>query len=376
MSKYLLYQLIFILLCGSFSLAKPRGRVRDFGIRIGHYPPGEYNAITDVRGVKVGHTTIISGENIRTGVTAILPYDGNIFQNKVPAAMVIGNGFGKMTGYSQVEELGNIETPIVLTNTLSVPVAADALIDFTLSFPENQAVRSVNPIVGETNDGRLNDIRGRHVTKEHVLTAIKTAASGPVTEGCAGAGTGTICFGYKGGIGSASRILPEEDGGYSVGVLVQTNFGGDLTVAGIPVGYLLSKQEGGDSGDGSCMIIVATDAPLTSRNLKRLGKRALFGLARTGGNCSNGSGEYVIAFSTREELRESYRRGTEFLQNNRELRNDRLTPLFEAVIEATEEAVLNSLFQAETMRGKDRYTVPALPVRETVKILKQHGVIN
>ncbi|MGC9364460.1 MAG: P1 family peptidase [Fidelibacterota bacterium] len=368
--------MIFILLCGCFSLAKTRGRVRDFGIRIGHYPTGEYNAITDVRGVRVGHSTIISGENIRTGATAILPYDGNIFQNKVPAAIVIGNGFGKMTGYSQVEELGNIETPIILTNTLSVPVAADALIDFTFSFQENQAVRSVNPIVGETNDGRLNDIQGRHVTKEHVLAAIKTAASGPVTEGCAGAGTGTICFGYKGGIGSASRILPEEDGGYTVGVLVQTNFGGDLTVAGIPVGHLSSKQDGGGSGDGSCMIIVATDAPLTSRNLKRLGKRALFGLARTGGNCSNGSGEYVIAFSTCEELREPYQRGSEFLLNNRELRNDRMTPLFEAVIEATEEAVLNSLFQAETMRGKERYTVPALPVHEVVKILKQHGVIN
>jgi len=375
-SKYLLYQLIFTLLCGCFSLAQTRGRVRDFGIRIGNYPTGRYNAITDVSGVKVGHTTIISGKNIRTGVTAILPYEGNIFQNKVPAAMVIGNGFGKMTGYSQVEELGNIEAPIILTNTLSVPVAADALIDFTFSFQENQAVRSVNPIVGETNDGHLNDIQGRHVTKEHVLTAIKTAASGPVIEGCVGAGTGTICFGYKGGIGSASRVLPEEDGGYTIGVLVQTNFGGTLTVAGIPVGRILSEKKVDSSGEGSCMIIVATDAPLTSRNLKRLGKRALFGLARTGGNCSNGSGEYVIALSTCKNLRESYRRGSEFFLDNTELRNDRMTPLFEAVIEATEEAILNSLFQAITMTGKDGYTIKALPVNETVKILKKHGVIN
>jgi D-aminopeptidase len=352
------------------------GRISDFGIKIGVYETGKNNAITDVAGVKVGQTTLIEGDNIRTGVTAILPYEGNIFQNKIPAAIYIANGFGKLAGYSQVEELGEIETPIILTNTLSVPTAADALIDFTLSFKENNNVRSVNPVVGETNDGQLNDIRGRHVTKQHVLDAIKNAKQGVVEEGCVGAGTGTICFGFKGGIGTASRKISDADGGYTVGVLVQTNYGGDLTIAGVPIGRELQKKETENSGDGSCMIVVATDAPITSRNLKRLARRAMFGLAKTGGNCSNGSGEYVIAFSTNEEMRISYLRGTKFYVENKELRNDRMTPLFEAVIEATEEAILNSIFQAKTTNGQNGYSVPSLPIRETLEILKSYTVIK
>ena len=258
-------------------------------------------------------------------------------QQKVPAAIYIANGFGKLTGYSQVEELGNIETPVILTNTLSVPTAADALIDHTYSYEINRrTIRSINPVVGETNDGYLNDIQGRHVTKEHVLEAIINAEDGAVQEGSVGAGTGTICFGYKGGIGTSSRVLPEDDGGYTIGVLVQTNFGGNLKVAGIPVERELESMKETDSKDGSCMVVVATDAPITYRNLRRLAKRATFGIAGTGGHYSNGSGEYVIAFSTAEELRIPHQRGERFLWNSNELRNDRMAPLFEAVIEATE----------------------------------------
>lgn len=367
--------LIMLLILASSCLAQSK-RVEDYGIRIGVYKKGPRNTITDVAGVKVGQTTLIKGDDIRTGVTAILPYEGNIFQNKVPAAIYVANGFGKLAGYSQVEELGEIETPIILTNTLSVPTAADALIDFTLSFKENNNVRSVNPVVGETNDGQLNDIRGRHVTKQHVLDAIKNAKQGVVEEGCVGAGTGTICFGFKGGIGTASRKISDADGGYTVGVLVQTNYGGDLTIAGVPIGRELQKKETENSGDGSCMIVVATDAPITSRNLKRLARRAMFGLAKTGGNCSNGSGEYVIAFSTNEEMRISYLRGTKFYVENKELRNDRMTPLFEAVIEATEEAILNSIFQAKTTNGQNGYSVPSLPIKETLEILKSYTVIK
>ena len=267
----------------------------------------------------VGHKTIIKNDDARTGVTAILPYEGNIFQNKVPAAIYIANGFGKLTGISQVEELGNIETPIILTNTLSVPTAADALIDYTLTFEENKDVRSVNPVVGETNDGSLNNIQARYVKKEDVLNAIKNAKSGAVEEGNVGAGTGTICFGFKGGIGTSSRVLPEKDGGYTVGVLVQTNFGGNLMIAGVPIEEELNKMNSHNSGDGSVMIIVATDAPLESRNLKRLAKRALSGIARTGGNCSNGSGEYAIAFSTAEDLRSSYEQGREIFRRRRRI---------------------------------------------------------
>ena len=351
-------------------------RARELGIQTGFMNTGKYNAITDVKGVKVGQFTLIKDDNVRTGVTAILPHSGNIFQSKVPAAIYIANGFGKLTGYSQVEELGNIETPIILTNTLSVPMAADALIDYTFTFAENNNVRSVNPIVGETNDGRLNDIRGRHLNKEHVLTAIKTAKTGPVEEGAMGAGTGTICFGYKGGIGTTSRVLSETQGGYVIGALVQTNFGGNLTISGIPVGKELRSEDSESTGDGSCMIVIATDAPITYRNLRRLAKRATFGLARTGGNCSNGSGEYVIAFSTAKELRVPYQRGESFLLQNNELRNDHMTPLFEAVIEATEEAIYNSLFTAKTTTGNNGITINALPLEKTINILNKYNRLN
>lgn len=366
---------VLLILMSEVCLAQS-GRVRDFGITIGIYEPGEQNSITDVQGVAVGHSTIIEGNDIRTGVTAIIPHQQNIFQNKVPAAVYVANGFGKLTGYTQIKELGNLETPIILTNTLSVPTAADALIDYTLSFEENKSVRSVNPLVGETNDGFLNDIQGRHVAKSHILDAIKNVSTGLVNEGSVGAGTGTICFDYKGGIGTASRKLPQEKGGFTIGVLVQTNFGGDLTIAGIPVGRELKKSASENSGDGSCMIIVATDAPLTSRNLERLAKRSVFGIAKTGGNCSNGSGEYVIAFSTNESLRISNYGGTDFYSGGEELRNDRMTPLFEAVIEATEEAILNSLFMANNITGKNGNSVKALSIDQVINILKHHKVIE
>src|SRR5688572_27010915 len=283
-------------------------RPRALGIEIGIFPTGKLNAITDVQGVSVGHITVLKGDSVRTGVTAILPHTGNIFQQKVPAAIYVGNGFGKLAGYSQVEELGNLETPIVLTNTLSVPIAMDAVIDYTLTQKLNREVRSVNAVVGETNDGYLNDIRGRHVTKTHVLEAIKNATPENIQEGSIGAGTGTICFGFKGGIGTASRILPKDLGGYTVGVIVQTNFGGVLEIDGVPVGeelgsYVFQKSVVAGKADGSCMMVVATDAPLDARNLKRLAKRAMMGLAKTGGIASNGSGDYVIAFSTAPGLR-------------------------------------------------------------------------
>lgn len=346
--------------------------VRELGIKIGNLEPGEFNAITDVSGVMVGHTTLIEADSIRTGVTAILPHGGNIFMHKVPAAIYIGNAFGKLIGYTQVEELGEIETPIILTNTLSVPTAANALIGHVLSTEDNiRSVRSVNPVVGETNDGALNDIQGRHVSSQDVIKAIEKAGPGLVKQGAVGAGTGTICFGYKGGIGTSSRVLSEEKGGYTIGVLVQSNYGGRLTVAGIPVGDKLKERKQLNSGDGSCMIVIATDAPLTSRNLKRLAKRAMFGIAKTGGNASNGSGEYVIAFSTAKELRIPYSSPNNNLLENKELRNDRMTPIFEAVIETTEEAILNSLFMAETMSGRNGLTVERLPVEEVLKMLKE-----
>lgn len=365
-----------ILISSICSFAQSSGRIRDHGIKIGMYETGAYNAITDVAGVTVGHVTVIENDNIRTGVTAVLPYAGNIFMQKVPAAVYVANGFGKLAGSTQIDELGNVETPVILTSTLSVPTAADALIDYTLSFEENQkSVRSVNPVVGETNDGYLNDIQGRHVTKAHVIEAITTAKSGNVAEGAVGAGTGTICFGYKGGIGTSSRVLPADYGGYTIGVLVQTNFGGNLTVAGIPVEAPLKRNPETNSGDGSCMIIVATDAPLTSRNLKRLAKRAIFGIARTGGHCSNGSGEYVIAFSTAKELRIPYFSKGQSLLSIQELRNDKITPLFEAVIEATEEAILNSMFTAKTTTGKNGRTIERLPVERVIDILKYHNIV-
>ncbi len=354
-------------------------RPRDLGISIGILPVGENNAITDVKGVTVGHVTIIKNDNIRTGVTAILPLQGNIFQQKVPAAIYIGNGFGKLAGYTQVKELGNIETPIILTNTLSVAQGLEGLIDYTLSFDENKNVRSVNGIVGETNDGGLNDIQGRHVKKDHVLDAIKKAKAGKVEEGSVGSGTGTVCFGWKGGIGTSSRLLPKDLGGYTVGVLVQTNFGGVLQIDGVPVGEALGnyafKNSIEGSVDGSCMIVVATDAPLDARNLERLAKRAMMGLGKTGGIASNGSGDYVIAFSSAEVVRVSHS-STDKLYTSSIVKNDDMSPLFLATIEATEEAIINSLFAAKTMTGRDGNSIEGLPVEKVLEIMRKAGRIK
>jgi D-aminopeptidase len=373
---YVRLLLVALLLSGWTPANAQQKNLRDYGIAIGVLPPGQWNAITDVPGVKVGQKTLASGDNIRTGVTAVLPHAGNVFQDKVPAAVYVGNGFGKLMGTTQVEELGDIETPIVLTNTLGVPVAADALIDYAFSFPGNDEVRSVNPVVGETNDGYLNDIRGRHVTRSDVLDAIRSATGGKVQQGNVGAGTGTMAFGFKGGIGTASRKLPRTLGGHTVGVLVQTNFGGVLSVDGVPIGKALHKHylsdELNDSPDGSCMIVVATDAPLDARNLERLAKRAMLGLARTGGIASNGSGDYVIAFSVNQSVRIPHESDSPMRQAT-VLRNDAMSPLFMAAIEATEEAILNSLFQASTMTGRDGHEAAALPLEEVLAIMKQHG---
>ncbi|MCH7512704.1 MAG: P1 family peptidase [Bacteroidetes bacterium] len=374
MKHLLAFYLLFIALSGFGQTQRPRVA----GITIGVLPAGKNNAITDVEGVRVGHVTRIDGSDIRTGVTAVIPHSDNVFKHKVPAAIYIGNGFGKLAGYSQVEELGLIETPIILTNTLSVAEASNALITYTLEQPANKDVRSVNPVVGETNDGYLNDIRGRHITEQDVLKAIETASAGIIPEGNIGAGTGTVCFGFKGGIGTASRKLPESLGGYTVGVLVQTNFGGVLVINGAPVGVELSKyafKNMIESVDGSCMIVVATDAPITSRNLKRLAKRTLLGMGKTGGIASNGSGDYVIAFSTHESLRESYQSESN-MTGDRELRNDQMSPLFMAAIEATEEAIINSLFAAETMRGFQGRVIEELPVQKVLDILKKYNRIN
>lgn len=351
-------------------LAQPTKRPRDYGIRFGVLPTGTLNAITDVPGVRVGQVTLQQGQTIRTGVTAILPHDGNQFQQKSPAAIYIGNGFGKLTGYSQVEELGTLETPIILTNTLSVPTAADALIDYTLAQSGNEQVRSVNAVVGETNDGFLNDIRGRHISRQHVLDALRQAKAGPVEEGNVGAGTGTVCFSFKGGIGTSSRKLPTALGGYTVGALVQTNFGGTLQIAGVPVGVALGKYDFKEKLDGSCMMVVLTDAPLDARNLKRLAKRAFMGLARTGGIASNGSGDYVIAVSTAYRLLNAT---TSTFDEVKVLRNDNVSPLFMAAIEATEEAIINSLFAARTLTGDQGHKVEELPVDKVIDVLKKAG---
>ncbi len=355
-------------------------RPRELGIHIGVLKPGTNNAITDVAGVKVGHTTLNEGEHVRTGVTVIIPHDKNIFQNKVPAAICVGNGFGKLAGSTQVEELGNIETPIVLSNTMSIAPGLDGLIDYTLSFEENKDVRSVNGMVGETNDGELNNIQGRHVKKEHVLQAIKNAKGGKVEEGSVGAGTGTICFGFKGGIGTASRVLPKDLGGYTIGVLAQTNFGGVLQIDGVPVGEELGqyayKNSIEGSVDGSCMMVVATDAPLDTRNLKRMAKRAIMGLAKTGGIASNGSGDYVIAFSTNEAIRVLYN-PKEKVMSSSYLHNDYMSPLFMATIEATEEAIINSLFAAKSVgKLKNGEEVKSLPVERVVEIMQQYNRIK
>ena len=353
-------------------LAEDRPRARQAGVVVGVLPVGKSNAITDVQGVKVGHVTLIEGEKIRTGVTAIVAHSGNLFREKVPAAIYVGNGFGKLIGSTQVQELGNIETPILLTNTLNAPLVANGLIEYMLSLPGNERVRSVNPVVGETNDGRLNDIRARVVRSQHVREAIEKAKSGPVEEGSVGAGTGTICLGFKGGIGTSSRVLPQSQGGYTVGVLVQTNFGGDLTINGAPVGRELAAKS--NNQDGSCMIVVATDAPLLHRNLKRLAKRTLLGLGRTGSFMANGSGEYVIAFSTSEQVRLSP--GQKKKVAAEQLPNNMMTPLFRAVIEATEEAVYNSLFKATTVTGINGNRADALPVEKTIEICRKYNALN
>jgi D-aminopeptidase len=357
-----------------------RPRARDVGVAPGILPPGRLNAITDVPGVRVGHTTIIRGEAVRTGVTAILPHDGNLFQEKVPAAIYVGNGFGKLMGSTQVNELGELETPILLTNTLNVPKVADALIEYMLALPGNENVVSINPVVAETNDSYLNDIRGRHVTKEDVLAALRNARSGPVEEGSVGAGTGTRAFEFKGGIGTSSRLVPKQLGGYVVGVLVQTNFGGVLTINGAPVGkeldqYYLKEALQPRSGDGSIIMVVATDAPLDSRNLRRLAMRAMLGLARTGSPSTNGSGDYVIAFSTAPDNRRRLV-GDERERTVKTLSNDAMSPLFQAVVECTEEAIYNSLFKATTVKGRAGHVVDAVPLDRTLDILRRHGAVK
>ncbi len=348
------FWLVFVTLW--LTAAEPRPRAREAGIVTGILEPGPLNAITDVGGVKVGHATLVRGERVRTGVTAILPHGGNLFAQKVPGAVFVGNGFGKLMGSTQVEELGEIETPVLLTSTLNVPRVADALLDYMLALPGNENVRSINPVVAETNDGYLNDIRGRHVGREEVLAALRGAKGGAVEEGSVGAGTGTVAFGWKGGIGTASRRA----GGAMVGVLVQTNYGGDLMIAGVPVGREL-RRAGQGSKDGSVIVVIATDAAVDARNLKRMAARSMMGLGRTGAAGSNGSGDYAIAFTTNRAP-------------GKLVANDAMSPLFEAVIEATEEAVYNSLFKAETTEGNGR-RVEALPVQRVIEILKARGAI-
>jgi len=372
------FHTLFLLSCLAAPAAgQHRPRARDLGLVVGVLSPGPLDAITDVAGVRVGHVTLARGDSVNTGVTVVLPHGGNVFRDKVPAAVVVGNGFGKLTGSTQVNELGELESPIVLTCTLCVPRAADAVLTYLLGLPGNEEVRSANPVVAETNDGFLNDIRARLVTEGDVLSAIRAAAPGPVTEGAVGAGRGTVAFGWKGGIGTASRRLPARLGSWTVGVLVQTNFGGVLSINGAPVGRALGRYYlKGDIGDGSVIIVVATDAPLDHRQLERLGRRALAGLARTGSSMTNGSGDYVIAFSTRRPTAvrddDGRRRAVDTAAV---VTNDAMSPLFEAVIEATEEAIYNSLLRAETVRGF-RGTAEGLPIDSTVVILRRHGLIR
>jgi len=400
----------------SMSQTTERPRARDLGIQVGIFDPGQYNAITDVAGVQVGQTTVWEGEDVRTGITAILPHPGNVFREKVPGAVVVGNGFGKLLGVTQVRELGEMETPILLTCTLCVWKAADFMVEWLLEQEGMDGVGSINPVVGETNDGGLNDIRSRPIRPDHVRHALETASGGPVEEGAVGAGTGTRAFGWKGGIGTSSRVLPEGLGGYTVGVLVQSNFGGILHIAGAPVGRELGQyafqrylegpgRSGGedhplegsgtgsgrpsnadgtvpgerdgtgipDADGGSIMMVVATDAPLTSRSLERLARRALMGLARTGSSGSNGSGDYVLAFSTAEEVRRGDAQGPRPILD---LPNDEMPGLFQATIEATEEAIYNSLLRAVTVTGYRGRTAQALPIPETLEILRKYGVIK
>lgn len=388
---YFIFILALLSATGSRLVAQTehRPRARDLGVQVGVLPPGPLNAITDVAGVKVGQTTLIRGENIRTGVTAILPHGGNLYKERVPAAVFLGNAYGKLAGSTQVNEMGEIETPILLTATDSVPKVADAVITYVFNFKGNENVLSVNPVVGETNDGYLSDIRSRPISADDVIAAINDATGGPVEEGAVGAGTGTVAFGFKGGIGTSSRRLPASFGGYTVGVLVQTNFGGNLIIAGVPVGEemgntypKISLNENNNKNneqpgtppavDGSCMIVVATDAPLDHRNLSRLAARALMGMARTGSSASNGSGDYVIAFSSAPGVR--IPAGDSLYMPKELLSNDSMSPLFEAVIEATEEAIDNSLFRAHNVTGNG-HTVKALPIQETMELLRKHNAI-
>lgn len=355
-------------------------RARELGIKIGVLPTGQYNAITDVKGVLVGQVTKIDdSKGMRTGVTAIIPHTDNIFKHKVPAGVFLGNAFGKMVGYPQIKELGNMESPIVLTNTMNLAAGIDALIDYTFAFEENGDVKSLNCVVGETNDGKINDIRARFVTREDVLKALNEATSGPVQEGGVGAGTGTKAFNFKAGIGTASRVLPASMGGYTVGVLVQANFGGLLTIDGVEVGRALGGypyQKELECADGSIMMIVATDAPLEARNLERLAKRAFMGMAKTGGVASNGSGDFVLAFSTDESVRVEHNAPALQLQSTRTVRNDDMTPLFMAAIEATEEAIINSLFAAEDTPTYDGGVINALPFDVVLEMMKKHNKIK
>ena len=361
----------------STPLSAQRARARDLGVKPGVFTPGALNAITDVAGVRVGQTTVVEGANVRTGVTAILPHGGNVFTDRVPAALHVGNGFGKITGVTQLRELGELETPILLTCTLCVWKAADAMVEWLLERPDMTNVRSINPLVAETNDGTLNDIRSRPIKPEHVRAALTGATSGPVAEGSVGAGTGTVAFGWKGGIGTSSRVLPKSLGGWTVGVLVQTNFGGILQVLGAPVGKELGQyafkreaESPGDRGDGSCVIVVATDAPLSDRNLERLAARAIMGLARTGSSASNGSGDYALAFSTSDKVR---RASTATRLTTEELANEQMSGLFEGAVEATEEAIYNSLFQATTTTSNGR-TIEAIPLDKVRAVLTKYNV--
>ncbi len=353
---------------------EPAVRIRDLGIKPGIFSPGPLNAITDVSGVKVGHQTIWIGDSVRTGVTAIIPHQGDLFNLKTPAAVYTANGFGKAAGFLQVQELGNIETPIVLTNTLSVGRAVEAVVKWTLNQPGHEKIRSVNAIVGETNDGYLNDIRGMHVTSDHVIAAIESAKSGAVQEGAIGAGTGTSAFAWKGGIGTSSRHLPDSLGAYTVGVLLQSNFGGLLTIDGIHVGESLKQFdfnkeiEAQNSHDGSCMIVIATDAPVSSRNLQRMAKRAALGLARTGSYMSNGSGDFIIAFSTKNLIPMDDSAPPLKIED---LQNDKMDPLFLATVEAVEEAVFNSLVAAKTVTGYQGNVRQAIPIDRLKEIFQK-----
>ena len=372
MKKFLIQSILTLLIINNWAQSQ-KIRPREMGLEIGLFQTGEWNAITDVIGVKVGHETIIQGENIRTGVTIIVPHEGNLFKNKVMAAVYVTNGFGKALGFTQVEELGTIETPIGLTNTLNIFSVANAIVDYMII--NNPNIRSVNPVVGETNDSGLNDIQGRHVSKNHVFNAIKNAKAGSVLEGSIGAGTGTRALGFKGGIGTSSRVLTKEAGGFTVGVLVQTNFGGSLIINGAPVGRELKKSPFSssipyDEDEGSCMTVIATDAPLSNRNLKRMAKRVDHAFGRVGAYSSNGSGDYAIIFSTSKPQSSDKKSFT-----RKEIKNNSMNGLFMATVEATEEAIINSLFMAETVSSKYG-KMEELPIDETMKILKKYRALN